>query len=197
MRIPLAKESLPILVGLALLSAALAWVAWPAAIVPALAFAFSIWFFRDPQRRVPDEDDALVAPADGKVIRAEGERVSIFMNVFDVHVCRAPFPGTVRSLRHHPGRFLAAFKDDAPRQNERVVVELEGRAPVSFVLIAGLVARRIVVRIAERQQLRRGERVGLIRFGSRVDIRLPPGAALKVRVGDRVRAGESIVARVP
>jgi phosphatidylserine decarboxylase len=120
------------------------------------------------------------------------------MNVFDVHVCRSPVAGRVMSVGHQPGRFLAAMTDESSEQNERtaIVVQPPDGASVRMVLVAGLVARRIVCRVAVGRTLRSGERVGIIRFGSRVDLDLPPGATPAVRVGDRVVAGETVVARV-
>jgi phosphatidylserine decarboxylase len=170
---------------------------------PALAalcgalFVFALNFFRDPERRAPDEPGALISPADGKVIRADASRVSVFMNVFDVHVCRSPVAGRVTSVEHVPGRFVAAMKDEASEHNERttIVVQPVSGQSVRFVLVAGLVARRIVCRVHAGQELRAGERVGIIRFGSRVDVDLPRGAVAAVRVGARVVAGESVVAR--
>lgn len=167
----------------------------------ALAFAvlvFTVNFFRDPERNAPDDPLALVSPADGKIIRADRSRVSIFMNVFDVHVCRSPIAGRVTDVRHEPGRFLAAMKDAASEQNERttIVVRTPAGHPVRFVLVAGLVARRIVCRVAAGRELGRGERVGIIRFGSRVDVDLPENAAPSVQVGERVVAGQTVVARL-
>jgi phosphatidylserine decarboxylase len=158
---------------------------------------FTLNFFRDPERRTPDAENAVISPADGRVIKASEGRISIFMNVFDVHVCRAPVAGRVTSVAHEPGRFLAAMKDEASEQNERttVVVQPDDGAPVKFVLVAGLIARRIVCRVAAGDTLRAGERVGIIRFGSRVDLDLPSGTVPSVRIGDRVVAGESVVAR--
>jgi phosphatidylserine decarboxylase len=163
-----------------------------------LAAAFVFWFFRDPERRTPDLPGALWSPADGRIIRAGPRGVSVFMNVFDVHVCRSPMAGRVERVDHTRGRFLAAFKDAAAVENERVTIVIaDGERTVSLALIAGLVARRIVCTLVRGQELRPGERIGLIRFGSRVDIALPEGGAVDVRVGDRVVAGETLVARFP
>jgi phosphatidylserine decarboxylase len=169
----------------------------PVAVAGVLLLGFTLNFFRDPERRTVEDRDALISPADGRVIRADGERVSIFMNVFNVHVCRTPVAGSVASVAHEPGRFLAAMKDEASGQNERttIVVQPPEGAPVRFVLVAGLIARRIVCRVAAGRTLRAGERVGIIRFGSRVDLDLPAGTRPAVQVGDRVVAGESVVAR--
>lgn len=169
------------------------------AILGALFLLFTVNFFRDPERRAAADVNALISPADGRIIRADASRVSIFMNVFDVHVCRSPVAGRVTSVVHEPGRFLAAMKDGASEQNERtaIVVQPTEGPPVRFVLVAGLVARRIVCRVAPGAELAQGGRVGIIRFGSRVDVDLPQGVAPSVAVGDRVVAGESVVARRP
>jgi phosphatidylserine decarboxylase len=158
---------------------------------------FTLNFFRDPERRPLEDPLAVISPADGRIIRVDALRVSIFMNVFDVHVCRSPVAGRVVSVLHEPGRFLAAMRDDASDQNERtaIVVQPDSGPPVRFVLVAGLIARRIVCRVAAGRTLSAGERVGIIRFGSRVDLYLPAGTKPTVAVGDRVVAGESIVAR--
>jgi len=173
------------------------WWRWWAAIPFAVWAAFVAWFFRDPERRPPEGDGLLVAPADGKILRADDERITIFMNVFNVHVCRAPDEAAVRRVVHREGRFLAAFKEEALTQNERVEIDLAGPAGVyRAVLVAGLIARRIVPWIREGADLARGERLGLIRFGSRVDLYLPPTARPDVTIGDRVVAGETVVARI-
>ncbi|HKQ59987.1 MAG TPA: phosphatidylserine decarboxylase [Candidatus Polarisedimenticolaceae bacterium] len=187
--------------GLAWAPAALIPLAWwfvPwLALVPAALLLFTLWFFRDPERQPPAEAGVLVSPADGRVVLASADRVGIFLNVFNVHVCRTPLGGRVEQVRRTPGRFLAAFREEAAEQNERTtIVVVGGTATVRFTLIAGLIARRIVCKVAVGQQLRVGERVGLIRFGSRVDVELPPGATLAVRVGERVVAGETVLGRV-
>ena len=139
----------------------------------------------------------MISPADGKVIKAGPDEISIFMNVFNVHVCRSPIAGRIVSVDHRSGKFLAAFDERAPEQNERAAIRIVGeRATLTFTLVAGLIARRIVCKVRDEQQLAAGERVGLIRFGSRVDVSLPTGAEALVRVGERVRAGESILARL-
>lgn len=187
----------PFVLALAGLTLAVYPFAPPAAALGVLLLVFTLNFFRDPERRTPDAENAVISPADGRVIKASEGRISIFMNVFDVHVCRAPVAGRVTSVAHEPGRFLAAMKDEASEQNERttVVVQPDDGAPVKFVLVAGLIARRIVCRVAAGDTLRAGERVGIIRFGSRVDLDLPCGTVPSVRIGDRVVAGESVVAR--
>ena len=192
----IAREALPFVVGAGVLALAAAWWTPWAALPPLALLAFSVWFFRDPERRPPPDPGALVSPADGRIIAASPVRVSVFMNVFDVHVCRTPAAGRLVSLTHASGSFVAAFKDAASESNERAVLVVDGPAgPVRFALVAGLVARRIVTWVQPGQDLATGQRVGLIRFGSRVDVDLPPGAAPAVRIGDRVRAGTSVLAR--
>jgi phosphatidylserine decarboxylase len=187
----------PFIAGLGAATLALAVFApwWAAA--SGLLLAFTLNFFRDPERRTPGDPDALFAPADGRVIRADAKRVSIFMNVFNVHVCRTPVTGQVASVSHERGRFLAAMKDEASEHNERttIVVRTPGGTAVGFTLVAGLVARRIVCRVAAGRELRAGERVGIIRFGSRVDVDLPEGATPAVGIGAHVTAGETVIAR--
>ena len=187
----------PFVAGLCAFTLVLLWFAPVLAVVGAALLVFALNFFRDPERRAPAETGALISPADGRVVRADGKRISIFMNVFDVHVCRSPVAGRVTSVAHDPGRFLAAMKDEASELNERtaIVVQAPDGNPVRFVLVAGLIARRIVCRVAVGRNVAAGERVGIIRFGSRVDLDLPSGAAPAVKVGDRVVAGETVVAR--
>jgi phosphatidylserine decarboxylase len=187
----------PFVLGLGALTLVLCWFAPWLAAIGAVLFVFTLNFFRDPHRRPPDDPAAFLSPADGKVIRADGKRISIFMNVFDVHVCRSPVGGRVTSLIHEPGRFLAAMRDEASEHNERtaIVVQTAEGSSIRFVLVAGLIARRIVCRIGEGRVLRAGDRVGIIRFGSRVDLDVPAGASVAVGVGDRVVAGETVVAR--
>jgi len=187
----------PFVAGLGAIALVFAAFAPWLAVAAAGLLVFTLNFFRDPERATPDDHDALTSPADGRVIRAESGRISIFMNVFDVHVCRSPIAGVVTGVAHEPGRFLAAMRDDASEQNERtaiVVTPAEGPA-VRFVLVAGLIARRIVCRVAVGAPLAQGERVGIIRFGSRVDVDLPGPTAPSVRVGDRVVAGVTVIAR--
>jgi len=167
---------------------------------------FLVSFFRDPHREIPDEAGAVVSPADGKVVQVRiledreysGEKrlkISVFMNVFNVHVNRIPMDARVRKIAYFPGKFFSADLDKASKDNERNAVHLElkdGRR-VTVVQIAGLVARRIVCKISEGDVMRRGERFGIICFGSRVDVYLPPDTHPAVGVGDKVLAGESIL----
>jgi phosphatidylserine decarboxylase len=173
-----------------------------------LATAFLLYFFRNPKRAVPADPLAVVSPADGKVVlidqvqeneflQGPARRVAIFMNVFDVHVNRAPVTGRIVTSRHHPGRFLAAFREEASRVNEQhaVLWETVTGLKVLTVQIAGLLARRIVPAAQAGEALVKGAPFGMICFGSRVDLYLPYNCDIIVKLGNRVRAGESIVAR--
>jgi phosphatidylserine decarboxylase len=193
----IAREALPFAAGSAVLAAA-AYLLSPWAALPFLVFlGFTLFFFRDPERRSPPDVDALLSPADGRILEVSPARISIFLNVFNVHVCRTPIAGRVETVVATAGRFLAAFHNDASEQNERTAIVVSGNGPpVTFTLVAGLIARRIVCKVRAGQVLGAGERVGLIRFGSRVDVALPRGAVVAVRRGERVVAGESILARV-
>jgi phosphatidylserine decarboxylase len=165
---------------------------------------FVVWFFRNPQRNTPEKDGLVISPADGRVIRIEEttsnelpgktfQKISIFMNVFNVHVNRIPCSGEVRFIRYREGKFLSANLDKASAQNERNTILLrtaDGRE-IMTVQIAGLIARRIVCWLNEGMQVQRGERFGLIRFGSRVEVFLPLGSTILVKVGEKVRAGET------
>jgi phosphatidylserine decarboxylase len=187
-------------------AALIAWLASPVWAVPALLLVvFFLWFFRDPNRLIPGEAGALVSPADGKItdvspLISNGStrlRISIFLNVFDVHVNRSPVSGVIRSVEYHKGKFLNAMNADSAELNEQNVVTVEGEGHVVvFKQIAGLLARRIVFDKNVGDRVERGERVGLIKFGSRVDVLLDPTAALKVKVGDRVKGGSSVLAYV-
>lgn len=195
--------------ALALIAAALfvGWFASPwLAVVPLLLAVFFLWFFRDPERIIPNAAGALVSPADGKVTDVSafnwsGEkktRISIFLNVFDVHVNRSPIAGIVRDVRYKRGKFLNAMNETSAEQNEQNVVELEGDGQrIVFKQIAGLLARRIVFRPKIGDRLERGQRIGMMKFGSRMDVVFDASAAVKVKVGDRVRGGESILAYLP
>jgi phosphatidylserine decarboxylase len=167
---------------------------------------FIVYFFRDPDRVVPNSTGTLVSPADGKVIAVEpsmetiyysGEctKISIFMSVFNVHVNRIPYEGTIESIRYHPGKFIAANRDKASSDNERNAVFLEtvSGKKITAVQIAGLIARRIICTVQGGDVVRRGQRLGLICFGSRVDLYLPVETAIAVKVGDRVKAGASAI----
>lgn len=198
-------DGLPFVGAAVAIALTLGWAAGAAASLPAwLLAAFVAWFFRDPDRVPPADPRAIVSPADGKVIgvdrvpyprllTGEATRVSIFMSVFDVHVNRIPFDGTVRQVHRNPGTYFAAWAEKASLRNEQTAVLLDtgGGAPLLFVQIAGWVARRIVCRVAEGEKVGRGERYGLIRFGSRADVYFPSSARVLVRPGERVRGGET------
>ena len=194
------------LYALALIAAGVlvGWFAQPAwAIVPLMLALFFLWFFRDPERIIPDAAGAVVSPGDGKVtdvslVTADGEkqvRISIFLSVFDVHVNRSPIGGIVREVRYQRGQFLNAMNPVSAEQNEQNIVRVEGDGQaVMFKQIAGLLARRIVFYPRVGDRLERGQRVGLIKFGSRVDVLFDADAVLQVKVGDRVRGGASVLA---
>jgi len=180
------------------------WFAQPVwAVVPMALALFFLWFFRDPERVIADAPGAIVSPGDGKVtdasiVSVNGEkqaRISIFLSVFDVHVNRSPIAGVVRDIRYQRGKFLNAMDVASAEQNEQNIVRVEGDGQVVvFKQIAGLLARRIVFHQNVGDRLERGQRVGLIKFGSRVDVLFDATASLQVKVGDRVRGGESILA---
>jgi phosphatidylserine decarboxylase len=196
----LAASALLILLGW-LLSWAWLWL------LGLLGLAFFGYFFRDPERQIPSDPATVVSPADGKVVFVDEvqedrylpgpcRRLAIFMDVFDVHVNRSPLAGAVTEAQHRDGCFKAAWREDACTLNEQLALVLEeGGRRVLVVQIAGLLARRIISYVRPGQHLEKGERLGLICFGSRVDLYLPLEAEILVRVGDRVRAGSSIVAR--
>ena len=195
----MAKESYPYLIfgGLGA-SVAFMWGADWAAVAFLFVTAFTGFFFRNPDRIVPLGKDQIVSPADGKIIDVRevesGTRLSIFLSIFDVHISRAPISGSIVAQTHHPGKFHLAFDDRASIENERMDWTLEGEVLLKFSLIAGLIARRIVAWKREGEKVERGDRIGLIKFGSRVDITLPKGSRLIVRSGERVRGGETVLA---
>jgi phosphatidylserine decarboxylase len=178
------------------------WLAGPPWALPAVLLAcFFLWFFRDPERVIPNTPGALVSPADGKVTAVDHVgsrvRVSIFLSVFDVHVNRSPIAGVIRSVNYQKGKFLNAMNAASAEQNEQNVVTVEGDGQtVVFKQIAGLLARRIVFTKQVGDPVGRGERVGLIKFGSRVDVLLDGSAEVRVKIGDRVKGGSSVLAYV-
>src|SRR6266567_3039710 len=192
--------------GLVLLTGALliGWLTSPVwAVVPVLLAAFFLWFFRDPERVIPGDPAAVVSPADGKVtdvstVVVDGEpvqRISIFLNVLNVHVNRAPVSGVIRAVRYQTGKFLNAMNALSAEHNEQNTVTVEGGGhTVVFKQIAGLLARRIVFTKSAGDRVERGERVGLIKFGSRVDVLLEASAEIGVKTGDHVKGGSSILA---
>ena len=170
---------------------------------PLLLAAFFLNFFRDPERAIPEIPGAVVSPADGKVTDVfpcvvNGERrvrISVFLNVFDVHVNRSPIAGVIREVRYQEGKFLNAMSSACAEQNEQNIVTVEGEGnTLVFKQIAGLLARRIVFTKKIGDHVARGERIGMMKFGSRMDVLLDPAADLRVKVGDRVKGGSSVLA---
>jgi phosphatidylserine decarboxylase len=187
--------------------AVLVWLVtrhWTWAALPLLLACFFFWFFRDPKRPVPVEAGLVVSPADGKITEVAriqtpaGDRIrlSIFLSVFDVHVNRSPIAGTVREVRYQRGKHLNALNPDSA-ENEQNVVTVQGDDfDVTFMQIAGILARRIVFRFKVGDYVQRGERVGLIKFGSRVNVLLPGHAHVRVAQGQRVKGGASVLAQI-
>ena len=178
----------------------------PLAILPLLLGAFFLWFFRDPDRQVPNVPRALVSPADGKVtfvgqVIFNGQtvnRISIFLNVFNVHVNRSPWPGKVTQVEYRKGKFINAMGEGSSEENEQNIVTVEGEGQiVYFKQIAGLIARRIVFNNRQGDTLSRGERIGLMKFGSRMDVFFDARAEVKVKLGDKVVGGSTVLAIVP
>jgi phosphatidylserine decarboxylase len=196
--------------GLSLLAVAvlLVWVTkdWAWAVAPVLLAAFFLWFFRDPKRTIPTAPGLIVSPGDGLVTETvtistpEGsrQRISIFLNVFNVHVNRAPIAGSLTRVRYQKGKYLNAMNPASADRNEQNAVTVKGDGyEVTFKQIAGLLARRIVFNLSQGDTVERGQRVGLIKFGSRVDVLLPAEAAIKIKVGDKVKGGSSVLAVMP
>src|SRR5690349_24135430 len=209
--IPIVKEGVPFIAALGGTTAVAVTLSWT---IPAIFFGaatlFTGWFFRNPRRESPCDKGAVVAPGDGKIIAIEEDyeprflkdqaiRLSIFLNIFDVHVNRNPCDGTVENIVYQPGRFVGANRPDATISNEQndVMIRAADGGKVLCVQVAGLIARRIVCWISPGDRAVRGERFGLIRFGSRMDTFLPIGTAVKVAVGDRVKGGETILGELP
>lgn len=192
--------ALPLLLAAVLIG----WLANPLWVVPAvLLAAFFLWFFRDPRRDVPQTAGAIVSPGDGKVtdissVTVNGEqrkRISIFLNVFNVHVNRSPIAGVIRDVRYQKGKFVNAMGANSAEENEQNIVTVEGEGhTVVFKQIAGLIARRIVFTKRVGDTVARGERVGLIKFGSRVDVLMEPHVQIAVKLGDHVKGAATILA---
>jgi phosphatidylserine decarboxylase len=196
--------------GLSLLAVAamLVWatghLAW--SIAPVLLAAFFLWFFRDPNRTIPTAAGLVVSPADGLVTETatietpDGprQRISIFLNVFNVHVNRSPIGGVITAIRYQKGLYLNAQNPESAVRNEQNTVTVRGEGiEIIFKQIAGLIARRIVFNLREGDKVERGQRVGLIKFGSRTDIILPAHAEIRVKPGQKVKGGSSVIASVP
>ena len=190
--------------GLVAVAVLVGWLTVPAvAIVPLLFAAFFLWFFRDPERQIPAFEGAIVSPADGKVtdisvVEVDGQprtRISIFLNVFNVHVNRSPAAGTITAVRYQKGKFGNAMGAISAEHNEQNIVTLDTEyGQMVFKQIAGLLARRIVFTKKVGDRVGRGERVGLIKFGSRTDVIFAAGAQMKVQVGDSVKGGATVLA---
>jgi len=204
---PIARPGLPLIGAASFITAvfALLGLQWPA-LLGLVATLCICAFFRDPDRVIPSDEGAVVSPADGKVVTCEkiarsdyydGEclKISIFMTVFNVHVNRMVYDGTITDVHYHPGKFFSANLDKASQENEHNALTLEGPGGHRMVVvqIAGLIARRIVCGVQAGTTLVRGERFGMICFGSRLDVYLPPEAAPHVKIGDKVKAGTSIL----
>lgn len=180
---------------------------WLWTLIPLLLAAFFLWFFRDPRREIPQGEGLIISPADGKLTSIErvmtpsGEslRLSIFLSVFNVHVNRSPVSGTLREVRYQKGEFLNAMNPESAEKNEQNLAVLEGDDghTIAFKQIAGLLARRIVFNFKAGDRLERGQRVGLIKFGSRVDVLMPGYAELRVKKGDVVKGGATVLAHIP
>lgn len=205
MKIPLAKDGFIFIIPLGLLSVLSGGLGFPwVAAVFGLGFLFVTWFFRDPERAIPNQPNVVVSPADGRVVEIVTEkdpilgdtftRISIFLSVFNVHVNRVPIGGTIEETRYHPGRFLAAFNHKASLDNEQSIILINnGRVNVLVKQIAGLLARRIICWARKGDSYELGQRYGLIRFGSRVDLLVPQDTRLSVALGDRVSGGRSVI----
>jgi len=205
------REGLPFIGAALVLAGLAAWLDWTGTAWAFLAAAaFCVWFFRNPRRTIPEAEGAIVSPGDGKVLGVEAiddpvwilgpaTRISVFLNVFDVHVNRTPIEGKVLAVEYRKGKFVNASLDKAGEENERNTVCLEdpqGRR-VAFSQIAGLIARRIVCYLRPGDAVARGQIMGLIRFGSRVEVLLPRDARVVVKKGERVRGGSTVVAWLP
>ena len=210
MHFPIALDGLPYV--LLALAVAIVLAVLNLHVAAGFALAASVFvaaFFRDPNRKVQADDDAIIiSPADGKVISVTevapsragdrpGTKVCIFMSLFNCHINRSPITGSVTSVQHTPGRFLAAFNERASEVNERTNIGLVDAAgnPISCVQVAGIVARRIVCRLKKGDRVRAGQRIGMIKFGSRVDLVVPSSYEVLVRTGDRVKAGLDAIGR--
>lgn len=208
-RLPLAKEGWLFIIPVVILTAVALLIQWPvAAIVLGAVALFLLNFFRDPARTGSERHIDVLSPADGTVVQIknvpDGEvwpgltrQVSIFMSVFDVHVNRAPITGKIVHYRYNPGKKIAAFAEKSSTENEQNLIVVQGEhATVAFKQIAGLLARRIVFDKKEGDPVQRGERVGMIKFGSRVDMFFPPDADIRVQVRDKVKVGLTVVAEL-
>jgi phosphatidylserine decarboxylase len=211
MRLPVEKDGLIFILPTLAVSGILFLLrfSWTGTFVLLVA-AFIVYFFRDPEREIPAGERVVLSPADGKIVTIKpfpdwrgpfGEslvRISIFLSVFDVHVNRAPIAGLVQEVKHTPGRFKAAWGEEASQENEQTLLRFATPdGDVWVKLIAGLIARRIVCRVGPGQKVEAGQRIGLIRFGSRVDCILPEATVLRVRRGQMVKGGTTVLGVIP
>jgi phosphatidylserine decarboxylase len=193
----IARDGFRFLIPLLILTVASFWLAWVGfGVFLLLLTSFVAFFFRNPPRTIPEDPSIIVSPADGKVVKIDRvgsvTKVSIFLSLFNVHVNRSPIAGNIEALDYRKGKFKAAYNHDASVENERnVIMVSNGRIKLVFIQIAGVVARRIVFWKRIGDTVAKGDLVGLIRFGSRVDILFPAGTEVTVAVGDRVRGGSS------
>ena len=194
--------------SLLLVAGLLVWFTgnWAWTVAPALLAAFFLWFFRDPERAIPVAPGLIVSPGDGKVTETVSiatpdgprQRISIFLSVFNVHVNRSPIGGVLSRVHYQKGEYLNAMNPASADRNEQNAVTVKGSGfEITFKQIAGLLARRIVFNFVEGETVERGQRVGLIKFGSRVDVIVPAAAVLKVKVGEKVEGGASVLAAMP
>lgn len=207
-KLPIAREGIPfILTGIGLTCVFLILDLLVLAIPFAVLTSFIIFFFRDPQRNLVNREKAVLTPADGKIIAIEkltsgdnrfpdtAVKLSIFMSLFNAHINRIPVGGRISQLTYHPGKFFSANLDKASLHNENniVMLETDNREKIVFVQVAGLIARRIVCWVKAGDYVRAGQRFGLIRFGSRLEVYLPPDSTITVRKGEKVKAGQTII----
>ncbi len=199
-RLPLVVEGIPFIIIPAAITALAGLWGKIYLFLPFLALTiFMCAFFRNPRRRIPRGEGLIMSPADGRIVvvkkGAEGTKVSIFMSVFNCHVNRAPAAGRITEVRYQPGKFMPASKGEASRQNEQNALRLQGDKGLAmrFVQVAGILARRIVCYVRSGDQVQRGEVFGTILFGSRVDVYLPRRVAVRVKLGERVKGGKSVL----
>ena len=205
MKIPIARYAIPYIIILLVVSIAFYFLFWPIGIVFSAFLLFTVFFFRDPKRTIPLQPNVVVSPADGKVmsieefeednfLKSKAIKVSIFLSLFDVHINRVPFSGTVKHKKYIKGKFVPAYKKEAPHINERNEVGIDCESiKILVTQIAGIVARRIICTIDNNDSVSLGERFGMIKFGSCTEIVFPANVELKVKVGDKVKGAETII----
>ncbi len=208
----IAREGYPFIIFFLIITVFIAFLGifWLSALAALISF-FTIWFFRNPERNFHEEEKVVISPADGKVIKVENvamdngeisgkfKKISIFMNIFNVHVNRIPYSGKIEAINYHEGKFVSANLDKASSDNERnaILIRTDNNHSVWAVQIAGLIARRIVCWVKSGDMVKKGERFGLIRFGSRVDVYLPEDSRITVQIGQKVKAGETYLGYLP